>query len=108
MKKSSKPLIALGLLVFMGMTFLTLSYVGIKLKCEVLLKEKVLAEEKLNAKKNWRVNLVAQHQYLSARDRIVGIAKNELGMVEKNDPDTILIVSKDQIKKIKEALDRGI
>ncbi|HVO75473.1 MAG TPA: hypothetical protein VMT35_15695 [Ignavibacteriaceae bacterium] len=105
MKKSSKPFIALSLIIFVGATFLILSYVGIKLECEMLLKEKVLTEEKLNAKKNWHVNLVAQLQYLCTKERIVEIAKNELGMIEKTDSDSIIIVSIDKIKRIAEALD---
>ncbi len=100
MKKTSKPFIALSLLVFIVLTSLILSYVGIKLECEMLIKEKVLAEEKLSAKKNWRVNLFAQYQYLSTKERIVEIAKNELGMVENSEADTIMIVSKDKIKRI--------
>jgi cell division protein FtsL len=106
MKKSLKPFIAMILLIFIALTFLILSYVRIKLECEMLIKDKVLAEEKFNSKKNWRVNLVAQHQFLSTKERIAEIAKNELGMVEKTDYDTILIVSKDKINRIAEILDR--
>ena len=72
----------------------------------MMIKEKVLAEEKLNSKKNWRINLIAQHQFLSAKERIVEIAKEELGMVEKTDYDTIIIVSKDKIRRIAGILDR--
>jgi cell division protein FtsL len=106
MKKSFKPFIALILLTFIGLTFLILSYVGIKLECEMLIKDKVLAEEKYNSKKNWCVNLVAQIQFLSTKERIVEIAKNGLGMVEKTEYDTILIVSKDKINRIAEILEQ--
>jgi cell division protein FtsL len=106
MKKTSKPFIALSLLVFIVLTSLVLAYVGIKLECEMLVKEKVLAEEKLVAKKNWRVNLFARYQYLSAKERIVEIAKQELGMIENRDSDTMIIVSKDKIKKISGMLEQ--
>lgn len=100
MKKTSKPFIVLSLLIFILVASMILAYVGIKLECEMLIKERVLAEEKFNAKKNWRVNLLAQYQNLSAKERITEIARNQLGMVENFNADTIMIVSKDKIKAL--------
>ena len=58
---------------------------GVKLECEKLTKEKVLTEEKLKEIKNWKINLIAQDQDLSAEERIVSIAETELGMIRRTD-----------------------
>jgi hypothetical protein len=100
MKKSAKPIIAYGLFISVLLTLFFLGYVGIKLNCERMIKEKVIAEEILSAKKNHRINLLAQHQFLSAEARIVEIATNELGMIKRNSPDMILSVSKEKINEI--------
>jgi cell division protein FtsL len=105
MKKTSKPFIILSLLIFIIVASLILAYVGLKIECDMLLKEKVLAEENLNAKKNWKVNLLAQYQNLSAKERITEIAKIQLGMVENFSPDTTIIVSKDKVKLLSSVLE---
>jgi cell division protein FtsL len=105
MKKTSKPFIILSLLIFIIVASLILAYVGLKIECDMLLKEKVLAEENLNAKKNWKVNLLAQYQNLSAKERITEIAKIQLGMVENFSLDTTIIVSKDKVKLLSSVLE---
>ena len=104
MKKSAKPSIMLGLFVFVIYAFLMLAYVGVKLECEKLTKDKVLAYEKLAQVKNWKVNLIAQDQALSSEERIVGIAQDELGMVRRTEPQLVVKVSKEKIEHIAEAL----
>jgi len=103
-KKSAKPLIVVSLFIFAVFTSIILLYVGVKLECERVTKEKVLAQEKLNALKNWEVSLIAQKQALSSEERIVGIAENNLGMVRKGQPFKVLTVSKNEIKHVAEEL----
>ncbi len=100
MKKSSKPLIAVVVLFLITIAAIVLGYVSIKLKCEVMTRQKVLTEEKLNAKNNTRVSLIAEYQYYTAEDRIIEIAKDELGMIKQNTPSIKIDVSKEKIQEI--------
>ena len=106
MKKSAKPLIFFSSFVFIAYTFLILTYVGIKLECEKLTKEKVLTEERLKEVKNWKINLTAQDQALYSEDRIVNIAKTELGMEKRTDAPLEITVSKVKIEEISKALEK--
>lgn len=100
MKKSSKPFIAIVVFFLITIAVIVLGYVSIKLKCEVMTKQKVLAEEKLNAKNNTRVSLFAEYQYYTAEDRIVQIAKDDLGLIKQNSPSIKIDVSKERIQEI--------
>jgi cell division protein FtsB len=100
MKKGSKSKLLLTIFLLILAAVLTLLYVGIKLQCEVLTKEKVLAEEKLSAIKNSRVNLIAVYQYLTSEERIVDIAMNELGMIKNKEFIGAVSVDKERINKI--------
>ena len=104
MKKSSKPLIAVVVLFLITVAILVLGYVSIKLKCEMMTKQKVLTEEKLNAKNNTKVSLIAEYQYYSSEDRIVEIAKDELGMIKQNSPSIKIDVSKEKIQEISDKI----
>lgn len=106
MKKSAKPLIVFVIFTFVASTFLILLYVGIKLECEKLTKEKVLTEGKLIETKNWKTNLIAQDQALSSEERIVEIAQNELGMIRRSEPPVVLKVNKDKIEEISKAIEK--
>lgn len=104
MKKGSKSNILATLFLLVVFTMLGLGYVSIKLKCEQLAKDKVLAEEKLNAVRNTRLSLVASEQNLSSEERIVRVAKDELGMVRKDAPWMQVKVSRQKIEEINQAL----
>jgi cell division protein FtsL len=106
MKRSAKPLIFFNSFVFIVITSLILGYVGVKLECEKLTKEKVLTEEKLKEVKNWRINLTAQDQDLSAEERIVSVAETELGMIKRSDVPIELNVSKEKIDEISKAIEK--
>lgn len=106
MKKSAKPLIAFIIFLFVTSTFLVLIYVGLRLECEKLTKEKVLTEERLKEIKNWKINLIARDQSLSSEERIVGIAQNELGMIRRTEPPVVFRVSKDRIDKISKEIEK--
>ena len=106
MKKSAKPLIVFNVTVFVVITCLILVYIGVKLECEKLTKEKVLAQGRLNDTKNWKINLIAQQQALSSEERIVNIAQDELGMIRRTEVPTVLTVSKEKIEKISNAINK--
>lgn len=100
MKKSAKPLILFTLFYMVTITLFILGYVGIKLNCEELTRQKVLTEQELENIENWRLNLSAQQQALTAEDRIVPIAEKELGMIKPADAPVVLTVDKNQIEKV--------
>ena len=100
MKKSAKPLILLILFYIVAITLFILGYVGIKLKCEELTKQKFLTEQELENTKNWQLNLSAQNQALTSEDRIVPLAENELGMIKPVEIPVEMTVDKDKIENI--------
>ena len=102
MKKSAKPLILFTLFYLVTITLFILGYVGIKLNCEELTKQKVLAEQELENIDNWKLNLSAQHQALISEDRIVPIAEEELGMIKPTEQPVVINVDKNKIEKVSE------
>lgn len=107
MKKSSKPVILLTLFYFITVALFMLGYVGIKLNCEILTKKKVLAQEELSNKKNRMLNLTAQKQSLIGEERILNIARDDLGMVKQDNPILVLSVDKEKIETIsQEVIDK--
>jgi cell division protein FtsL len=104
MKKGSKPFLFFSVLLFTAFIVLILFYVGIKLRCEELTKNKILAEKQLDLKKNWQVNLTVKYQFLTSEDRITEIAEKNLGMIRGGSPVHKVEVSKDKIEKIEDRL----
>ena len=85
MKKSSKEYLLIGLMTCLGIAVFAILYVSIKLQCESLVMDKVHSQNNLTAKNNWRLNLVAQNQYLTSEDVIMRNAQEILRM-EKGTP----------------------
>jgi cell division protein FtsL len=107
MKKSAKPLIFFSSIVFIVFTSLILGYVSVKLECEKLRREEnILTEERLKEIKDYRTNLIAQDQDLSAEETIVRIAETELGMIRRTDAPIELEVSKEKIEEISKAIEK--
>lgn len=104
MKKGSKPFIFFVLFLLVTYSLIILGYVGVKLECELLTKEKFDAQKVLDAKRNKQVSLIAEVQNLTSEERIVKIASEELNMIKRNEPKIILSVSKDKIDRINEEL----
>ena len=104
MKKSSKPILFFVLVLLAAYTSLILGYVGTKLECELLVKEKFDSQKIFNAKKNRRVNLLAELQFLSAEERIVKIAREDLGMIRRTEPEMILTLNKGKVDRISNEL----
>lgn len=98
--KNSKPFLGYGLLTGIAITLYALSYVGIKLECESLIKDKVISIENYSSAQNEKLNLTAQLQSLNSEDRIVDIATNELGMIKCPAPMLTLSVSREKIDRI--------
>ena len=69
-----------------------------------MVKERFLLNEKLKAIENQNTALLGSRQDLTSEERIVEIAKNELGMVSASEPQIILNVSKEKIEEIDKIL----
>ena len=106
MKKSSKSNIGFTLFLFVVFTLLGLGYVSVKLKCEAMVKERYLLSEKLKAIGNQNTALLGSRQDLSSEERIIDLAKNDLGMVPITEQQLILNVSKEEIEKINKILQK--
>jgi cell division protein FtsL len=106
MKKGSKSNIGFTLFLFVVFTLLGLGYVSVKLKCEAMVKERFLLSEKLKAIGNQNTALVGSRQDLSSEERIVDIAKNDLGMVPISEQQIILNASKEKIEEINKILQK--
>jgi Tfp pilus assembly protein PilO len=104
MNKGSKPRLVVLLLSIVMIALVILAYVGIKLKCEELVKIKVISEENLKAMRNKKVNLLADYQNYAAEERVVAIALDELKMVRRSSPGIQLTVSKEKIEQISELI----
>ena len=102
--KNSKPILGYGLLTGVVLTLFALCYVGIKLKCESLIKDKVIALENLQSDRNEKLSLTAQYQYLNSEERISEIAKTELGMIKSPSAVFRLTVSREKIEQIQKEI----
>ena len=104
MKKGSKPFLFFSVLLFTTFIVLSLFYVGIKLKCEELTKEKILSEQQLDLKKNWQVDLTVKYQFLTSEERITEIAEKELGMIRGGPSILKIEISKQKTETIENRL----
>ena len=103
-KRGSKPLIFYTIITSTVLVLFVLGYVGLKLECELLIKQKTRAEKKLTEVSNKKVNLIAQDQYLASEERITKIASEELGMIKRSTPFLILNIDKNKIDKISKVI----
>jgi hypothetical protein len=104
MTKNSKPIIGYGLAFGAAVTLYALSYVGIKLSCEALIKDKVIADRNLASSLNEKLNLTAQYQYLNSEERIVQIARDEMGMVKCTSAPFSLSVDREKAERIQKEI----
>lgn len=104
MRKGSKPFIFFVLFLLVTYSLLVLGYVGVKLECELLTKDKVESQKILDSKKNYQVSLIAELQNLSSEERIVKIAADELNMIKRTEPKMMIVVDKEKINKLNEIL----
>lgn len=104
MKKGYKNRIAVYLFYCVVIAFFMLAYIGIRLKCEELVKDKVENQAMLKKINDKNLSLIAQQQDLSSEERITEIAQNELGMIKDNDQSYRISVDTEEIERISEAL----
>ena len=106
MKKSSKPMLFLVLILLLIATVFALISVGVKLKYEqkLLLKDK--AEKLFKAENQKKIKLTAEYQTFSAEERIVTVAKSELGMIRNVESPLVIKFSSKNLEENLETLNK--
>jgi hypothetical protein len=104
MKKSSKPILffVLTLLIISAVVFLL--RVSLKIKYEQLVVKKIKLENDFKTNSNLKDKLKANYESLIAEERIVAVAKSELGLIRNIEPAFIVKYDNNKIKEINEIL----
>jgi cell division protein FtsL len=79
-------------------------YVGLKKKCDDLIRLKNIAEEELKNQSTKSNNLFARLQSLTSEERIVPIAIEELGMIIADPPVSTISINSESIADIQTLL----
>lgn len=104
MKKSSKPTIFLLITLLLIVTVFALVTIGLKLKYEQFLLQKDKAEKTYKLESQRKIKLTAEYQTVTAEERIVAVAKSELGLIRNIDPAIIIKYDINKLEEINETL----
>jgi cell division protein FtsL len=104
MKKSSKPTIFLLITLLLIVTVFALVTIGLKLKYEQFLLQKDKAEKTYKTESQRKIKLTAEFQTVTAEERIVAVAKSELGLIRNIDPAIIIKYDINKLEEINETL----
>ena len=104
MKKSSKPTIFLIITLLLIVTLFALVIIGLKLKNEQFLLQKDKAEKTYRSESQRKIKLTAEYQTVTAEERIVALAKSDLGLIRNIEPAFIIKYNNNKIEEINETL----
>ena len=104
MKKSAKPLIIKIIFLLVIVTSMVLVSIGLRFKYEELMREKSKLNKILKEERTQRVNLIAEYQAYSSKEKIISVAENKLGMIRRTEPKLTITVNKNLVKKVNEKL----
>ena len=104
MKKSAKPFIIKIIFLLVVVTSMVLVSIGLRFKYEELMREKSELNNKLKEERTKTVNLIAEYQAYSSKEKIISVAENKLGMIRRTQPKVTINVNKNLIKKVNEKL----
>lgn len=104
MKKSSKPTIFLLIILLLIVTVFALVTIGLKLKYEQFLLQKDKAEKTYKTESQRKIKLTAEYQTVTAEERIVAVAKSELGLIRNIEPAFIIKYDSNKLEEINETL----
>lgn len=104
MKKSSKPAIFLVITLLLIVTVFALFSIGIKLKYEQFLLQKDKAEKVFKSESQRKIKLTAEYQTVTTEERIVAVAKSELGLIRNIEPAFIIKYDNNIVEEINEIL----
>ena len=104
MKNSAKPFIIKIIFLLVVVTSIVLVSIGLRFKYEELMREKSEITNKLKEERTKKVNLIAEYQAYSSKEKIISVAENKLGMIRRIQPKITISVNKNLIKKVNEKL----
>ncbi len=104
MKRSSKPTIFLLITLLLIVTVFALATIGLKLKYEQFLLQKDKAEKTYKTESQRKIKLTAEYQTVTAEERIVAVAKSELGLIRNIEPAFIIKYDRDKLEEITRTL----
>jgi hypothetical protein len=104
MKKSSKPTLFLILTLLLISAAFVLISVGVKLKYEQYLLLKDKAEKTFKEESQKKIKLTAEYQTVTAEERIVFVAKTELGLIRNVEAPLIIKFDNEKVLNIEESL----
>jgi len=104
MKKSSKPILffVLTLLIISAVVFLL--RVSLKIKYEQLVVKKIKLENDFKTNSNLKDKLKANYESLIAEERIVAVAKADLGLIRNIEPALVIKYDINKTEEINEIL----
>jgi len=104
MKKSSKPTLFLILTLLLITAAFVLVSIGFKLKYEQYLLQKDKAEKIFKEGSQKKIKLTAEYQTVTAEERIVFVAKSELGLIRNVEAPLIIKIDNKKILNLEETL----
>jgi len=104
MKKSSKPTLFLILTLLLITAAFVLVSIGFKLKYEQYLLQKDKAEKIFKEGSQKKIKLTAEYQTVTAEERIVFVAKSELGLIRNVEVPLIIKIDNEKILNLEETL----
>jgi len=105
MKKSSKPILffVLTLLIISAAVFLL--RVSLKIKYEQLVVKKIKLENDFKTNSNLKDKLKANYESLIAEERIVAVAKSDLGMIRNIEAPLIIKYENQKVESLRQTLE---
>jgi len=104
MKRSAKPFIIKIIFLLVVVTSMVLVSIGLRFKYEELMREKSELNKMLKEERTKKVNLIAEYQAYSSKEKINSVAENKLSMIRRSQPKITISVNKNLIKKVNEKL----
>lgn len=106
MKKSSKPTLFLILILLLITAAFALVSVGVKLKYEQYLLQKDKAEKIFKSESQRKIKLTAEYQTVTAEERIVEVAKTELGLIRNVEAPLVIKFENEKVLSLEERLNQ--
>ncbi len=104
MKKSAKPTIFLLITLLLIVTVFALVSVGLKLKYEQFLLQKDKAEKTYKTESQKKNKLTAEYQTVTSEERIVAVAKSDLGLIRNIEPALVIKYDSYKVQELNEIL----
>jgi len=104
MKKSSKPTLFLIFTLLLITALFALASVGVKLKYEQYVLQKDKLEKIYKSENQKKIKLTAEYQTVTAEERIVAVAKSDLGMIRNIEAPLVVKYENQKVENLSETL----